>query len=92
MQLHSVRVHPEAARLPRQDQLAYKLTRVAANPVPVEAEVADMIVNRVIVNHMSIDLQIVVDNPHLVVHIMIVVMHHEVGGRLWRNHRLKYTE
>ncbi len=50
MQLHSVRVHAEAARLPREGQLAYKLALVAADPVPVERPVQEMIVNRVIDN------------------------------------------
>ena len=50
MILHDVRVHPEADRLPRQDQLAWKLAEVAADPVAVDPDVADMIVNRVIDN------------------------------------------
>ena len=50
MQLHAVRVSPEAARLPRDQQLAHKLARLAADPVPVESEVQDMIVNRIIDN------------------------------------------
>jgi 2-methylcitrate dehydratase len=50
MKLHTVRVHPEADRLPRTEQLAWKIAAVAADPVPVEPEVADMIVNRIIDN------------------------------------------
>ena len=50
MILHDVRVHPEADRLPREDQLAWKIAAVAADPVAVEAEVAEMIVNRLIDN------------------------------------------
>lgn len=50
MKLHEVRVAPEAARLPPADQLAYKLAAVAADPVPVEPDVTDMIVNRIIDN------------------------------------------
>ena len=45
-----VRVHPESDRLPRADQLAWKIAAVAADPVEVEAEVAEMIVNRMIDN------------------------------------------
>jgi 2-methylcitrate dehydratase len=50
MKLHEVRVHPSTAKLPREDQLAWKVAAVAADRVPVEREVAAMIVNRVIDN------------------------------------------
>lgn len=50
MKLHSVRVHPESDRLAREDQLAWKVAAVAADPVPVDSDVAEMIVNRVIDN------------------------------------------
>jgi len=50
MIIHDVTVHPEADRLPREGQLAWKIAAVAADPVAVEAEVAEMIVNRVIDN------------------------------------------
>ena len=47
---HEVRVHPEADRLARNDQLAWKIASVAADPVPVEAAVSAMIINRMIDN------------------------------------------
>ena len=50
MHLHDVRVHPSKSRLAREDQLAWKIAAVAADLVPVAAETADMIVNRVIDN------------------------------------------
>ena len=50
MHVHEVRVHPESERLPRQQQLAWKIAAVAADPVAVEHEVAEMIVNRLIDN------------------------------------------
>jgi len=50
MKLHDVRVHPEADRLARADQLAWKIAAVAADPVAVLPEVAEMIINRVIDN------------------------------------------
>jgi 2-methylcitrate dehydratase len=50
MIIHDVRVHPEADRLARADQLAWKIAAVAADPVPVLPEVTDMIINRVIDN------------------------------------------
>ncbi len=50
MKLHDVRVHPEADRLPREDQLAWKIAAVASDAVAVLPEVAEMIINRVIDN------------------------------------------
>ena len=50
MQTHTVTVHPEKDRLPKADQLAYKIAQVAADPVPLDDDVADMIVNRMIDN------------------------------------------
>lgn len=50
MEMHEVRVHPEKDRLPREAQLAWKIAAVASDPVEVEPEVAEMIVNRVIDN------------------------------------------
>lgn len=47
---HEVRVHPESDRLPRADQLAWKIAAVAADAVEVEPAIAEMIVNRVIDN------------------------------------------
>ncbi|MGI4952361.1 MAG: MmgE/PrpD family protein [Janthinobacterium lividum] len=47
---HQVTVHPEADRLPREDQLAWKIAAVAADPVAVEPVVTEMIVNRMIDN------------------------------------------
>jgi len=49
-QQHDVRVHPSADRLARNDQLAWKIAEVAADPVAVPDDVVDMIVNRVIDN------------------------------------------
>ena len=50
MQLHDVRVHPSKSDLKREDQLAWKIAAVAADPAPVPADTAEMIVNRVIDN------------------------------------------
>ena len=47
---HSVRTHPSAARLPREEQLAWKLACVAADPVDIPAETAEMVANRLIDN------------------------------------------
>ena len=50
MIVHDVGVHREADRLERQDQLAWKIAEVTADPAAVEPAVAGMIVNRVIDN------------------------------------------
>ncbi len=50
MILHDVRVHPETDRLPREEQLAWKIAQVAVDPVPVDDAVAEMIANRLIDN------------------------------------------
>ncbi len=45
---HEVRVHPSAADLPRAEQLAWKLAALATDPAPVDDDVAEMVVNRLI--------------------------------------------
>jgi len=47
---YRVRTFKSAEHLARADQLAWKIAEVAADPVAVEAEVADMIGNRIIDN------------------------------------------
>jgi 2-methylcitrate dehydratase len=50
MKQHHVRVYRSEENLPRQDQLAYKIAEVAADPVAVTDEVTDMVINRIIDN------------------------------------------
>ncbi|MEH2563568.1 MmgE/PrpD family protein [Bradyrhizobium sp. AZCC 2289] len=50
MQHHEVRVHPSRANLPRSEQFAWKVAEVAADTVPVDQDVVDMIRNRIIDN------------------------------------------
>ncbi len=47
---HHVRAYRSDEALPREQQLAYAIARVAADPVDVEPTVVDMIINRVIDN------------------------------------------
>ena len=47
---HHVRVHRSDENLPREEQLAHKIATVAADPVAVEPEVAEMVINRIIDN------------------------------------------
>lgn len=48
--VHAVRTYRSDENLAREDQLAWKIAQVAADPVEVEADVADMVINRVIDN------------------------------------------
>ncbi len=50
MKTHTVRTYKSAEHLPREDQLAWKIAEVATDPVAVESEVAEMIINRIIDN------------------------------------------
>ncbi|PPI15813.1 2-methylcitrate dehydratase [Rathayibacter sp. AY1D2] len=50
MHEHHVRVHRSDEELPRHGQLAHALAEVAADPVEIDDEVAEMVVNRVIDN------------------------------------------
>lgn len=50
MKQHTVRTHTSAENLPRAEQLAWRIAEVATDPVPVEAEVVEMIGNRIIDN------------------------------------------
>lgn len=50
MKTHTVRTHKSAEHLARKDQLAWKIAEVAADPVSVETDVSEMIINRVIDN------------------------------------------
>lgn len=50
MQLHPVKVYPSKALLPREEQLAWKIAGVAADRVPVQKDVQEMIINRIIDN------------------------------------------
>ncbi|MGO3834623.1 MAG: MmgE/PrpD family protein [Microbacteriaceae bacterium] len=47
---HHVRVYKSEEDLPREGQLAWKIAEVAVDPVEVEADVVDMIINRIIDN------------------------------------------
>jgi 2-methylcitrate dehydratase len=50
MQIHQVRVHPSKSQLPRSEQLAWRLAQVAGDRVPVDPDVTELIINRVIDN------------------------------------------
>ena len=48
--VHRVSVHPSEESFPREEQFAWQIAQVATDPVEVEPEVVDMIINRVIDN------------------------------------------
>lgn len=50
MKLHQVRTYSSKIHLPREDQLAWKIASVAADPIAVEDDVVEMIINRIIDN------------------------------------------
>jgi 2-methylcitrate dehydratase len=50
VKLHAVRTYKSAEKLKREDQLAWKIATVAADPVAVEDAVVEMIGNRIIDN------------------------------------------
>ncbi len=47
---HHVRVHKSEENLPREEQLAYRIAKVAADSVAVTEAVTDMVINRIIDN------------------------------------------
>ncbi|SFV28121.1 2-methylcitrate dehydratase [Devosia crocina] len=50
MKSHTVRTYKSAEHLPREDQLAWKIAEVAADDVPLDTDVVEMIGNRIIDN------------------------------------------
>jgi 2-methylcitrate dehydratase len=50
VEIHTVRMHRSAEELPRENQLAWAIAAVATDDVPVGADVAEMIGNRIIDN------------------------------------------
>ena len=50
MKTHEVRVHPSRSKLPKEEQLAFKMAKMAVDSVTVEEKVEEMIINRIIDN------------------------------------------
>jgi len=50
MKNHTVRTYSSKEKLAREDELAWKLAALAADPVPIDDDVADMVINRIIDN------------------------------------------
>ncbi len=47
---HKVHASPSKDELPKEQQLAWKMAEVAADPVPIDNDVTDMVINRIIDN------------------------------------------
>ncbi len=47
---HKVRAHPSKDLLPREEQLAWKMAEIASDPVGIDDDVTDMVINRIIDN------------------------------------------
>lgn len=50
MKNHEVRVYPSKETLPKEEQLAWKMAAMATDPVDLDQDVVDMIINRIIDN------------------------------------------
>lgn len=50
MKTHKLKVYPSKTHLPREEQLAWKFAELATDPVAVDKDVEEMIINRVIDN------------------------------------------
>lgn len=50
MKMHEVRVYPSKEHLPKENQLAYKMAKMATDPVDLDGDVVEMIINRIIDN------------------------------------------
>lgn len=50
MEKHLIRVYPSKEELKKEDQFAFKMAQMATDPVDVEHDVTDMIINRIIDN------------------------------------------
>jgi 2-methylcitrate dehydratase len=50
MKNHTVKVYPSKANLPKEEQFAWKLAKVATDQVAISVEVVDMVINRIIDN------------------------------------------
>jgi 2-methylcitrate dehydratase len=82
MKTHEVRTYKSAEHLAREDQLAWKIAEVAADPVAVEPEVIEMIGNRIIDNAAVAAASL---NRHPIVSARAQALAHERtgGASLW---------
>ena len=82
MQIHHVRVHPSSAQLPREEQLAWKIACVAADDVPVQPEVAEAIIDRV-VDDAAVAIAAINRGPVVAARAMALGHPREAGGTIF---------
>jgi 2-methylcitrate dehydratase len=47
---HTIRVYPSSEKLPKEEQFAYKLARMASDDAPIDPAAEEMVINRIIDN------------------------------------------
>ena len=82
MQWHHVKVHASAEKLPREEQLAWNIAEVAADPAEVEPEVAEMIANRIIDNA-AVAIAAINRRPVVSARAMALAHPRKVGGAIF---------
>ena len=82
VKLHPVTVFPSKAKLPKTDQLAWKIAQVAADNVAVDPDVTEMVINRVIDNA---SVAIAAINRTPVANARSQALAHPRDGEQWRD-------
>jgi 2-methylcitrate dehydratase len=82
MQWHHVKVHSSAENFPREKQLAWKIAEVAADPVGVEPDVAEMIANRIIDNA-AVAIAAINRRPVVSARAMALAHPHQMGAAIF---------
>jgi len=82
MQWHHVKVHASAEKFPREEQIAWKIAKVAADPAGVEPDVAEMIANRVIDNA-AVAIAAINRRPAVSARAMALAHPQKIGGTIF---------
>jgi len=82
MQWHHVKVHASAEKFPKEEQLAWKIAEVAADPASVEPDVAEMIANRVIDNA-AVAIAAINRRPAVSARAMALAHPRKIGGTIF---------
>src|SRR5579872_4768627 len=81
MRRHSVKVYASAEKLPREEQLAWKIAEVAADPAAIDPDVAEMIANRVIDNS-AVAIAAINRRPVVSARAMALAHPRKIGGAI----------
>ena len=82
MRSHRVKVYASAEILPKEQQLAWKMAAVAADPVAVDPDVAEMIANRIIDNS-AVAIAAINRPPVISARAMALAHPHKTGGAIF---------